>query len=70
MFLIMIWWFVSARKWFKGPVINVEHHMLGRQEGVVEGLEKEDSGSDANAPPHYTKSREVTGEEKALELQG
>lgn len=23
MLLIMIWWFISAHKWFKGPVINV-----------------------------------------------
>lgn len=24
MTFIIIWWFVSAHKWFKGPVINVE----------------------------------------------
>jgi hypothetical protein len=30
MFLVAVWWVVSARKWFKGPTINVEHHMLGR----------------------------------------
>ena len=24
MFFVLIWWFVSARHWFKGPVINVE----------------------------------------------
>lgn len=24
MTLVTIWWFVSAHKWFKGPVINVE----------------------------------------------
>lgn len=24
MSIVMIWWFVSAHKWFKGPVINVE----------------------------------------------
>lgn len=23
MALVMLWWFVSARKWFKGPKINV-----------------------------------------------
>jgi amino acid transporter len=39
MTFVIIWWFVSARKWFKGPVINVKHHMLGREDAVVEGVE-------------------------------
>ncbi|KAF1969043.1 amino acid transporter [Bimuria novae-zelandiae CBS 107.79] len=34
MFLITVWWLVSARKWFKGPKVNVEHLMLG-EEGTV-----------------------------------
>lgn len=46
MSFVLIWWFVSAHKWFKGPVINVEHHMLGRVEGVVDGVE---GGSDSDA---------------------
>ena len=29
MFAICIWWVVSARKWFKGPKVNVSHMMLG-----------------------------------------
>jgi hypothetical protein len=47
MFIVLVWWFVSAHKWFKGPTINVEHHMLGRHpiEGV-EGGENSGSGSD------------------------
>ena len=40
----MIWWFVSARKWFKGPKVNVEHMMLGRNE-VLEGKDEERSSS-------------------------
>ncbi|KAH8588119.1 amino acid permease-domain-containing protein [Bisporella sp. PMI_857] len=56
MLLVLIWWVVSARHWFKGPVINVEHHMLGRAEGVVEGLERE-SDSD---------SQKLKGEPKAV----
>jgi len=24
MTMVIIWWFVSARHWFKGPVVNVE----------------------------------------------
>jgi amino acid transporter len=52
MFLVMVWWVVSARHWFKGPKINVEHHMVGRnlEEGVLEGVDKVSSreeGSDS-----------------------
>src|SRR4051812_3637361 len=85
MFFVIIWWIVSARKWFKGPVINVEvfpptsscpyhlpilhsslltpiaspiplfkiktnppqHHMLGRAEATVEGV---DGTSDSDSP--------------------
>lgn len=48
---ILIWWFVSAHKWFKGPKVNVDHMMLGRDENVVEGQElkrgdSSESGSD------------------------
>ncbi|KAI1437827.1 amino acid permease-domain-containing protein [Xylaria sp. CBS 124048] len=28
MLFILIWFFVDAHKWFKGPKINVEHHMI------------------------------------------
>ena len=34
--LILIWWFVSARKWFKGPKVNLEHLMLGREDQAEE----------------------------------
>ena len=49
MFFVIGWWFVSARKWFKGPRINVEHHMMGRDE-VVEGIEHT-SSSDGHSMP-------------------
>lgn len=29
---IIIWWFVDAKKWFKGPKVNVEHHMFNHNE--------------------------------------
>jgi hypothetical protein len=38
MLLVTVWWFVSAHRWFKGPKVNVEHLMLGREESVVEGV--------------------------------
>jgi hypothetical protein len=37
MFIVTIWWFISAHKWFKGPKVNIEHMMLGREEAVVVG---------------------------------
>lgn len=47
MFAVTIWWFVSAHKWFKGPKVNIEHMMLGREGNLVEGKAKgNDSGSD------------------------
>lgn len=39
MFLVTVWWIVSAHKWFKGPKVNIEHMMLGREEAVVVGHE-------------------------------
>ncbi|KAI9798983.1 MAG: hypothetical protein M1833_004336 [Piccolia ochrophora] len=41
MLSVLIWWAVSARKWFTGPKVNVEHKMMGRPGNVVEGLEKD-----------------------------
>jgi hypothetical protein len=48
MLIVNIWFFISAHKWFKGPRINIEHHMLGR-DAVVEGVEGS-SESDAQGP--------------------
>jgi hypothetical protein len=42
-----------------GPVINVEHHMLGREDGVVNGVET--SGSDTPTPDD-SKKAELEGE--------
>ncbi|THX88538.1 amino acid transporter [Aureobasidium pullulans] len=42
MAMILVWWVVSARKWFKGPKVNVQHMMLGREvagEDVLVGHE-------------------------------
>ncbi|KAI1908808.1 GABA/polyamine transporter [Ophidiomyces ophidiicola] len=30
---VLIWWVVDARKWFKGPRVNLDHHMLDRARG-------------------------------------
>jgi amino acid transporter len=56
MLFIITWWMLSARKWFKGPHVNVEHHMLGRD--VVEGIEKENDDNNSDTPS-LSKSKEA-----------
>ena len=34
-FFVLLWWIIDARKWFKGPKMNVQHLMLGREDGNV-----------------------------------
>jgi len=41
-----------------GPVINVDHHMLGREDAVVNGVET----SDSDVAPAYSKKAELDGE--------
>lgn len=43
---VMIWWVVDAHKWFKGPKVNIQHQMLGREGNVVDGKDVSDTGSD------------------------
>lgn len=62
MFLVMIWWFVSARKWFKGPKVNVQHMMLGREGNVIDG--KGDDSSSDNAMTAADIKTSPTGEIK------
>ena len=50
MLAAIIWWIVDARKWFKGPKVNIEHLMIGRKVediGQVEGhvIEGEKGGA-------------------------
>lgn len=48
MTLVMIWWFVSAHKWFKGPKVNVAHRMAaGYAVDTVTGIavDEERNGS-------------------------
>ncbi|KAM0184231.1 hypothetical protein ACHAPC_006172 [Botrytis cinerea] len=65
MSIVMIWWFVSAHKWFKGPVINVEHHMMGRDpEEIMEGVE--DSSDDGKIKPNPFEKKTELGGDRAL----
>lgn len=34
---VIIWWVVDARRWFKGPKVNIEHRMTGREGATIEG---------------------------------
>ena len=45
----IIWWIVDAHKWFKGPRVNVEHAMLGREGNVVDGVIVKDPGDAASS---------------------
>ncbi|KAF2716583.1 amino acid permease [Polychaeton citri CBS 116435] len=44
MLFVIIWWFAGARKWFKGPKVNLEHMMLG-QGGQPSEMLEHDMGS-------------------------
>jgi len=56
MTIVVLWWFISAKHWFKGPVVNVAHQMLGREEAVLEGQEHT---SDSDSPSIPNKKAEV-----------
>ena len=53
---VLIWWVVSAKKWFKGPKVNVEHMMLHAEASAIEGQEvpgvyETDSGNEIGHGP-------------------
>lgn len=63
MLFSLIWWVVSARKWFKGPKVNLEHMMHGREgqleqvDGVAQELPGDngsESGSGNEKVPYHT----------------
>lgn len=63
-FIVMTWWVVSARKWFKGPKVNVEHLMLGRDGNVIEGEGKDAdqlSSEDQIDPKAHPDDKAVVG---------
>ena len=59
MTFVLIWWFVSAHKWFKGPKINVEHAMLGGEGAILDGMENNlEHSSDSDG---HSKKAEAEG---------
>ncbi|CAH0055582.1 unnamed protein product [Clonostachys solani] len=35
MLFLVLWFFIDAHKWFKGPVVNIEHHMMNQDSGIL-----------------------------------
>jgi hypothetical protein len=67
----LIWYFVSARKWFKGPKVNIEHMMLGREGNVVQGETKGlDSGSDVQPVEADSKVPVEVDSKTPVEVEG
>ena len=66
MFGIMIWWVVDARKWFKGPKVNIQHQMLGREGN--DGGQGESSGSGGSSETSLNKNTRSTDDAKAAEM--
>jgi amino acid transporter len=51
---VTIWWFVDAHRWFRGPVVNVEHaiHAIEQEPIVSEGIEPELRETEAASLSH------------------
>ncbi|GIJ88714.1 hypothetical protein Asppvi_007641 [Aspergillus pseudoviridinutans] len=47
MLAVTIWWVIDARRWFKGPKINVEHVIHGVEAIADVGVEVEDQRSES-----------------------
>lgn len=68
MFLVMIWWVVDARKWFKGPKVNLEHLMHNREgqaEQIIEGKDAVGSGDSEGGVPGEMPAGKQVGDMKA-----
>ncbi|KAL8699543.1 MAG: hypothetical protein Q9201_005945 [Fulgogasparrea decipioides] len=59
MTFILIWWIVDARKWFKGPKVNIEHQMLGRPETALDGSASEIGKSSTGSSTEDNKAADV-----------
>ena len=65
---VLIWWAVDARKWFKGPKVNIEHQMLGREGHVVEGKEDVNDSGDSSADSITKRDAQHSENDKARAL--
>jgi hypothetical protein len=64
-FLVLLWWIIDARKWFKGPKVNVQHLMLEREDGnVFSGEHREGDDSNSDGSP----DRQIFPDQKRLDV--
>ena len=63
----LIWWVVDARKWFKGPKVNIEHQMFGRENNVIDGTD-ESNDSEGSSSNSIHKEARYMDEKKATSL--
>lgn len=61
----IIWWIVSARHWFKGPKVNIEHVMLGRDENVIQGRVENSDSEDSSANSLNRETRDLSDRKAA-----
>ncbi|EED20586.1 amino acid permease [Talaromyces stipitatus ATCC 10500] len=55
MLAVTIWWVVDARKWFKGPKVNVEHALYGVEDVLGVPPSQEEKEDDENATAAVSK---------------
>ena len=65
---VLIWWAVDARKWFKGPKVNIEHQMLGRDGNVLDGKEAGNDSGDSSAGSMTKEYERKLDDDKAAAL--
>ncbi|KAK6859911.1 hypothetical protein PG990_012785 [Apiospora arundinis] len=65
MLIIVTWFFVDAHKWFKGPKINIEHHMLNQNLRAHPGV---DTSNSSNEPARGKLEIESSTDDKPLSV--
>lgn len=66
----MVWWVMDARKWFKGPKINVDHVMLGREEQRAELQAEDEDGERLEGKNLSGEVRSVVSKDAPGDAQG
>ena len=67
MLYAIVWWIISARHWFKGPKVNIEHQMLGREENMIHGKDGSNDSGDSTANSFIKETRDFS-DRKAADL--
>lgn len=67
MLYAVVWWIVSARHWFHGPKVNIEHQMLRREENIIHGKDGSNDSGDSSANSFTQETRDLS-DSKAADL--